>query len=485
MRRVAIIGSGIAGIAVAIRLARMSFIVDVFEKASTPGGKVAEFQQQGFRFDMGPSLFTLPELVDELLDEEYQFSYDKLETITRYFYEDGTQINAFADIEKFAQELNSKVSIPRKRLLKHINKAAFIYRNTAPVFLFSSIHRIKDLWTFGNLKRLFALPGINALKSMHKTNEKVIGEEHLVQLFDRYATYNGSNPYRAPGTLNVISHLEHALGAYFPQNGMRTIINSLYEQAKKLGVKFHFNEEVCSVVSKKKHVKGVGTKGGFYSSNMVISDVDIYHFYSRLLPDSKKLRKLKKEERSTSALIFYWGVKRQFPELDLHNIFFSQNYREEFDFLFNKKQLSDDPTVYLFISSKQNESDAPSGCENWFVMVNAPENIGQDWSQLIEKTRQVVISKLNRMLGENIEQHILFEQILDPLQIEERTGSYHGALYGPSSNSRFSAFNRHPNFHRTIGGLYFVGGSVHPGGGIPLCLSSAKIVARIIQDKED
>ncbi len=163
----------------------------------------------------------------------------------------------------------------------------------------------------------------------------------------------------------------------------------------------------------------------------------------------------------------------------MHNILFSGNYREEFACLFEKKCIYEDPTVYLFIGSKAVPDDAPEGCENWFVMINTPENIGQDWDKLIADARSRIQEKILRVTGIDVEKFRNFEFIQDPRAIERNTASYRGSLYGNSSNSMFAAFQRHPNFTR-IKGLYFTGGSVHPGGGIPLCLSSAKIVSEMI-----
>ena len=192
--------------------------------------------------------------------------------------------------------------------------------------------------------------------------------------------------------------------------------------------------------------------------------------------------KLLKQEKSSSALIFYWGIQQAFEELALHNVFFSADYNQEFDFIFNKKLVYDDPTVYINITAKLNKNDAPTGCENWFVMINVPNNSGQNWDEIIEKSRKQILEKLSRLLKQDITKLIAHETILDPRSIESKTSSFAGALYGNASNNRYAAFLRHANFSSQIKGLYFCGGSVHPGGGIPLCLNSAKIVAQLIKD---
>jgi phytoene dehydrogenase-like protein len=208
--------------------------------------------------------------------------------------------------------------------------------------------------------------------------------------------------------------------------------------------------------------------------------MDIFSTYEKLLPDQSHPKRILSQERSSSAVIFYWGIRKQFPELDLHNIFFSQDYQKEFTNLFEHKTLCDDPTVYINITSKEEVGDAPSGCENWFVMVNAPGDYGQDWNKLVAQVRENIINKINRLLGIDIEPLIEVEDVLSPPLIEQRTSSYRGALYGTASNSKFTAFLRHPNFSSRIKQLYCSGGSVHPGGGIPLCLLSAKITSDLI-----
>ncbi|RKD91809.1 1-hydroxycarotenoid 3,4-desaturase CrtD [Mangrovibacterium diazotrophicum] len=484
MKNAGVIGAGIGGLAVAIRLARMGWKVVVYEKAEKAGGKLNELQAGGFRFDKGPSLFTLPHLLDELLDDDLRIPYRKLDVVTRYFYEDGSVINAYADPHRFAKEVSEKTSDSSESVLKYLKKASFIYRVTATIFIFSSFHRLSKLITLPNLWRALQLPRIQALAKLHRKNKASFSDPRLVQLFDRFATYNGSNPYEAPATLQVIAHLEHNLGAYFPDRGMYAIATALQKQAERSGVEFHFTTPVQKVLAGGEGPKALLIGGQQHDFDLVVSDVDVRYFYDKLLMDVGRFRELKKQEPSSSAMIFYWGMKRQYQELDLHNIFFSENYANEFECLFRRKTICDDPTVYVYVSSKQNPDDAPPEMENWFVMVNAPVNSGQNWQNLISKTRKQIVLKLERMLKASVNEQIVAEHVLDPLQIESLTSSVGGAIYGASSNSLFAAFRRHPNVRKDLPGVYFVGGSVHPGGGIPLCLASAKIAADLIKEKE-
>jgi phytoene desaturase len=483
MTKAIIIGSGIGGLAAAIRLARQGISVNVYESSEKVGGKVSQFHFDGFRFDAGPSLLTLPELVHELLDDDLRFPICKLETITKYFYPDGTQVLAYNNVPKLASEIQEKLNVPAKKVTGYLLKAAKVYELTSDLFIFGSFHRIKSLMNIKSLKTLLNFRKLQAFSSLHEFNQRELGEKRLVQLFDRYATYNGSNPYQTPATLSVISHLEHNLGAFIPEAGMFQITESLYLQALRLGVTFHFNKPIQKVETDKGKVSGVWTNSGFVATDIVVSDIDIHQFYSSLLPDKKRLAKITKEERSSSALIFYWGIKGVFPELDIHNIFFSSDYQDEFEHLFGQKDLCNDPTIYVYISCKYNKSDAPEGCENWFVMINAPADTGQNWDELIAQSRQRILEKLERMTCKKLSGNIVSEQILSPPDIFKQTGSVNGSLYGSSSNSRYASFNRHANFRRDIRGLYFVGGSVHPGGGIPLCLSSASIVDGLVKEQ--
>lgn len=485
MIKAIVVGSGIAGIASAIRLATSGFQVMVFEAGSQPGGKLSEFWLGPYRFDFGPSLFTLPGLVLELFqlagkDPEKYFTYKSLTEANRYHFEDGTVVMSYTNPQKFAAEVELKLGVPSGKVLNYLDHSRMIQRYTQSIFLHRSLHRIGSYLHPDLLPSLAHLPFMDVFSTMDQANRRRLGDAKLVQIFNRFATYNGSSPYKAPGILNIIPSLEHLGGAYFPTGGMYSITTSLHRLAVELGVEFHFNERVERIDHTNTLVTGVTTDRGNYAADVVISNMDIVPTYRKLLPGLPAPERILRQERSSSALVFYWGIRRRFDNLGLHNIFFSRDYPQEFDYLFNRHDISDDPTIYVNISSKEAPDDAPDGSENWFVLINAPCDHGQDWETMVRRTRQNVLAKLGRMLGTDLSQYIEMEEVLDPRRLEAKTFSYKGALYGTSSNSRFSAFFRHPNFHRDIRGLYFAGGSVHPGGGIPLCLMSARITANLI-----
>ncbi|BDC98079.1 1-hydroxycarotenoid 3,4-desaturase CrtD [Persicobacter psychrovividus] len=487
MKKVGIIGAGIAGLSVAIRSAIDGNDVHVYESNDYPGGKLSEIRLGNYRFDAGPSLFTLPELVDDLFKlagekPSDHFQYDRLEKLCRYFYEDGLQLTAFADPQAFGKEITDKLHIPSDRLLKGLAKSAQLYDLLADLFMYKSIHRAS---TFLSKKALCAYPNmhkLNFLKTMHEANIALYKHPALVQLFDRYATYNGSDPYQTPATMNIIPHLEYHLGAYAPKGGMISITQSLFELAQRKGVHFHFKQKVTQIIVQQKKAIGIVSNDERHFFDQVISNMDVVNTYQKLLPQIPAPERLLKQPKSSSALIFYWGINRSFEELDVHNIFFSKNYKEEFNHIFHQKKTYADPTIYVNISSKYTPGDAPIGSENWFTMINVPHNEGQDWNQLIYEARNNIIDKLSRLLQTDIRPHIVEEDYLDPRRIEARTSSFGGALYGNSSNNKFSAFLRHANYSSKIKNLYFCGGSVHPGGGIPLSILSGKLAHEFMSE---
>ncbi len=478
-----VIGAGIAGIAAAIRLRAKGYRVICVEANTYPGGKLSEISGNGFRFDAGPSLFTMPQYVEELFElhgknTSAYFRYKKLENTGVYFYPDGASFTAHSDLEKFEKELQQKFNTPIHQTKSFFKKSKTIFDITYHVFLERSIHRLKTYLRWPTLISLLKFAKIDAFNTMHQSTEKMFEDKRVQQYFDRYATYNGSNPYKAPATLHVIPHLEHAFGAFIPEGGMIAITNSLVKLAKEVGVEFQFNTKVVEINSEQHKITGVtisSTNGnGFLNADVVFSNMDMVYTYRKLLPYLKAPEKILNQEKSSSALIFYWGINRTFEQLDLHNFFFADDYKNEFDAIDNGS-IYRDPTIYVNITSKHVHADAPEGCENWFTMINVPHNDEQNWDELIKDARKNIIVKLSKMLNVDIETCIIFEDILDPRDIQSKTSSFKGALYGNSSNNKYAAFLRHANKSSKIKGLYFCGGSVHPGGGIPLALLSAKI----------
>jgi phytoene dehydrogenase-like protein len=257
----------------------------------------------------------------------------------------------------------------------------------------------------------------------------------------------------------------------------------LYNLSVKLGVEYKMNTRVIKVITENDLVDNVLTSSGEIKADIVVSGADIKHVYTKLLDKKYYPTKILEQEKSLSGLIFYWGVKKEFQELRLHNILFSENSEAEFNSFFKDKTPYHDPTIYINITSKVTPTDAPKGCENWFVMINVPHNASGEPIHYVKEMRKQIVAKINRVLKTDIEQYIEIEDVLDPYLIEQRTSSSGGSLYGNSSNNKYAAFLRHANNSSKIKNMYFCGGSVHPGGGIPLGLLSAKIVSEMIAEK--
>lgn len=472
-----VIGAGIAGLASAIRLATKGYKTIILEKNNYLGGKISEHRIDGFRWDMGPSLFTLPEILENLFTfsganlSDYS-TYEKLDLVTKYFYPDGVIINGYGNPTEFANEIDVKTKDKKEAVLKYLKNSETKYNLTKKVFLESSLN---DVSTYISKEALYAYVQaykLDAFKTLHQYNTLNFIDTKTIQLFDRFATYNGSSPFETPATLSIIPHLEHNLGAYYPKGGMYAIIKALEKRCLELKVEIMLESKVEKLSGNKVIYNGDKE----ISFDFLINNTDITHKNSILGPLAKNY------ELSTSAIIFYWAVDEEIPILELHNILFSANYLKEFHQLNYERRLPDDPTVYLYASNKINEKDAPQGKTNLFAMINYPSNESFD-AEDIDKARAIIINKILSTLNIHIGNKILYEHISHPRDLETRTGANRGALYGFASNDKFSAFRRPSNYSKS-NNVYNAGGTVHPGGGIPLCLLSADIATRKIPNNQ-
>ena len=484
-KKVIIIGSGIAGLAVSIRLKSKGYSVEVYEKNKNVGGKLSDFYIDKFRHDFGPKLFTMPNLIEDIFENagvktEKYFKYDKLDIACKYFWDDGQIFNAYSDSQKFINEVHEKFDKHENKVEEYIFNSKKKFNLVKKIFLEKSLHKISTYLSLDSVKAILNFLQLNIFISLNSLNRRYFKDKKLIQLFNRFATYNGSSPYLTSGIMSIIQHLEHDLGVFMPRKGISDISYSLYNLAIDLGVKFHFNSEIDSIIIKNKSAVGVSINKINHKADIIISNMDINFTYDILLKGYKKPFVIKNYQPSSSAVVFYWNMNKSFSNINVHNIIFSRDQKKEFDYIFNKKSIYEDPTVYICSTSKIVKEDAPIGCENWFILINSPFDSGQDWKKIKKTLRDNIIKKINSTLKVDIESNIVGEKILTPIEIEIETLSKFGSLYGSSSNSLQSAFIRHPNFSKNINNLYFCGGSVHPGGGIPLCLNSAKIVSDLI-----
>ncbi len=487
-RKVIIVGGGLGGLSAAIHLKKQGFQVTLLEKNSQLGGKMSEFMVDGFRFDTGPSLLTMPNVIDELfrtvgVDRKSFLEFMPVEPVCKYFWQDRTVLNASTDITKMTSEMR-KISIEdANRYADFLQYTKQIYDLTANIFLHAPIHEWQKMLTSQNLKTLFSLHRIDPLHSMHQAIAKYFRHPKIQQLFDRYATYNGSNPYQAPATLNIISYVEHGLGGYYIKGGMYRLVEALQKLAESMGVEIHTNVPVDKIVHQQKQIKGIVVAGEFFEADYVVCNADVVTAHQDLIDNvSERRKKLKRLEPSLSGMVFLWGINKRHPQLAHHNIFFSADYQSEFQQIFCQRRAPHDPTIYVAITSKTDPTHAPAGMENWFVLLNMPYlETGQDWRLETNRMRDTIFSKLKNA-GIDVAPAIETENVFTPVDFQKLYGSNRGSIYGISSNQRSTAFRRPANRSRDIQGLYFAGGSTHPGGGIPLVLLSGKMTAQLIAE---
>ncbi len=493
---VIVIGAGIGGLAAAIRLAAAGRAVTVLEQSTTVGGKMSQISDRGYRWDTGPSVITMRHVFETLFAsagrhlEDY-LDLQPLEPLTRYFYADGSVLDASRDWPAMAATIAQWEPRDVAGYLRFLAYAAEIHRVTGPVFIYdqpptpTSFLRVPP-WDM--LK-------VDAWSTLDQAIRRHVRDPRLRQLLGRFATYVGASPYRAPATLAVIAHVELTGGVWYPRGGIYRIAEALTRLATELGVQLRTGTRVSRIAVENGSVRGVyldapagsGVRPEFIPAGTVIANVDVATVYDKLLPPEvvpAGLRaRLLNQETSCSGFILLLGVERTHPQLAHHNIFFTADYRREFDDIFGRGIPPTDPTIYVAISSKTDPDHAPPGCENWFILVNAPAVSNRyDWTTQAQTYRDQVLATLARK-GIDIRGAIATEHILTPHDIATRTGAYRGALYGISSNNPLNAFRRPHNRSPHIGGLYFAGGTTHPGGGVPMVTLSGMLVADLVQER--
>ncbi len=489
-KTVVIAGGGLGALSGAIRLAKLGFKVILFEKNASPGGKINELHEQGFRFDTGPSLITMPFIIDELftfagVNRSDVLDLVAIDPICRYFFSDGLRFDASANPVLMNLELQRVFPHEIESFDRFLKYSAKIFETGSDVFLYTPIHEIRKLLHLNILKRLLKFHRIDPFRTVDQGVRRFFKDPRLIQIFNRYATYNGSNPFVAPATLNIIPYVEYGIGGFYIRGGIYRLVEQLSRLALQLGVQIHTSSKVDKITHLQGKITGVQVGDHFIPADYVVSGVDVVETFTHLIDgmDVEKNR-LNRLEPSLSGMVFLWGVDRQFPKLQHHNIVFSADYYTEFVQLFEERKAPDDPTIYISISSKTDPGDAPAGMENWFVLLNMPYlTAEQDWQQEKKRIRKLVFDKLSHH-HIDIEPYIMLEKIYTPEDFSRLYASNKGSIYGISSNSRSTAFRRPANRSRTLKGLYFAGGSVHPGGGIPLVMLSGKMTAELIAENE-
>jgi phytoene desaturase len=483
---IVIIGAGVGGLSAAIRLAAQGKQVLVLEKNDHAGGKMSQHQAQGYRWDSGPSVITMLPVFEELFqaagkDLADYLTLQPVDPLTRYFYPDGTQLDLYRDLPATLEQIEQIAPRDVDGYRRFLAYAAEIHRITGPVFIYDQPPQFSTLLKVrpGDMRR------VDAMRTMQQAIESHVRSPHLRQLLGRFATYVGASPYLAPATLNVIAHVELNEGVWYPQSGIYSIALALQRLAQELGVEIRTGCQVEHIEVFGRRARGVElADGSLIPAAAVIANLDVTLVYENLLPQlpgvRKQLATLREQESSCSGFILLLGVQGEHPELAHHNIFFSSNYRREFEQIFHRGVPPDEPTIYVSISARSTPGDAPPGCENWFVLVNAPPlGLNYDWDAQSEAYSSTVLDWLAQR-GYDVRQNLAYQQVITPLDLEKMSNTRGGALYGTSSNNRWAAFRRPHNRCPDVGGLYFAGGTTHPGGGVPMVILSGKVASQLL-----
>jgi len=485
---IVIIGAGIGGLSAAIRLQSAGYPVVVIEKNEHVGGKLSQIEQNGYRFDTGPSVITMRHVLEDLFASANRNLDDYLvlrpvEPMTRYFYRDGTVLDATSDLSKMARQIEQMNERDVEGYLSYLAYAARIHRITGPVFIYDKPPTLRSFTRVPVQDWLKSDP----LRTMSQAINSHVQSPHLRQLMGRFATYVGGSPYEAPATLNVIAHVELTGGVWYPQGGIYKVAQALQKLAEELGVHIHSNCSAKQIRVENGRAIGVLLQDdSVVNAQVVIANADVTTVYNHLLPDGsvsqKRVQQLSTYEPSCSGFVMLLGIEGQHGQLAHHNIFFSDDYPAEFEAIFRKRKPADNPTIYIAITSKTDEEHAPTGCENWFVLVNAPAlSEHYDWDENKIAYRDLILEQL-AAYGLDVRDNIRTETLITPLDLQRMSAAWRGALYGPSANKKWTAFLRPHNRCNDINGLYFVGGTTHPGGGIPMVMLSGKVVADMVQE---
>ncbi len=480
-----IVGGGLGGLSAAIHLARAGQRVTILEKNERVGGKANLVSAGGYTFDTGPSLMTMPWILRELyatagasLDDDLTLL--PLESTCRYHWPDGRTFEAYQLLPLLLGEIERFDRRDVDGFLRFLAYSRRIYEAVAGPFLLNPFDGLRDLITPALVRDSWK---IDSLRTVDAAVRSFFHSPHLRQMFNRYATYNGSSPYRAPATFNIIPYVEFAEGGWYVRGGMYQLVRALEGLARRMGVTIHTGAEVTAIRTEHGRATGVQVGRDAFSADTVVVNADPRYTYTHLLPDRRQADALSRLEPSCSGFVLWLGIDRVYPQLGHHTIFFSQDYPQEFRAIFDARVPATDPTVYVCATSVTDAEHAPAGHMNLFVLVNAPATGRVNWEREGAAYRDLTLAKLERMGLDGLRQHIRFEQMMTPDQMETRYNATGGAIYGLASNTMFSAFLRPPLRARATPGLYFVGGGTHPGGGIPLVLLSGRAVAqRVLAD---
>lgn len=483
--RVIVVGAGVGGLACAARLAAAGHAVEVLEQAPVVGGKLGLHAAEGYRFDTGPSLVTLPWTLADTLQAtgvavEDVLDLRRLDPIARYRFADGTWLDACADEAAFLEGLDAAFGAGAGvQWAALMARAGRVWDASAGPVLQSALRGPQDLLPLATHPR--ALAAVAPHRSLRSLGREYLSDPRLRMFLDRYATYSGSDPRRAPAALVTVPYAERRWGGWYVAGGLRRIGEVLAERVQALGGVIRTGVRVTAIESAGGAVSGVRlADGSRLAADAVVANADAAAVAERLLPrpaGASLRRRLRWGGRSLSGYVLLLGVETAAlsgaaAEMAAHTVLFPAEYDDEFDSLFGASpRYVPDPTIY--VSVPDDPSVAPAGHQAWFVLVNAPrtDQVARPPAGYAQRVLDLMAER-----GVDVRGAVRYQVERGPADLERETGTPGGAIYGTSSNGAMAAFLRPPNIG-PVDGLYLVGGSAHPGGGLPLVMLSAAIVA--------
>lgn len=488
-----VIGAGIAGIATAGRLARAGYEVTVLEKNPQPGGRCNRIVRDGHRFDVGPTLFLMPEVFRETyaaLGErmEEHLELRRIDPTYQVAFEDGVRLALTADINEMQRQLEAVEPGAFGGFLGYLEEGHRHYRLSLERFVGRNFYNLLQYFSPGNLPLLFQL---KALKKHYNNVGNYFEDDHLKAAFTFQNMYLGLSPYDAPATYSLLQYTELADGVWYPMGGMYRITESLVSIAEKLGVTFVSDAPVSQIEVEGGRATGAVLEDGRrWKANLMVVNADLPYAYRHLLPDREQAERLDRKKYTCSTLMFYWGVDKVYPQLSHHNVYLAGAYRESFERIFDEHTLPDEPSFYINAATRTDPSAAPPGEDSWMVLVpvgHLDDAREQDWQALQQRARGTVLRRLAAEAGiDDLEEHLKFEISYTPHDWQGLYNLTKGAAFGLSHNFTQVGYLRPQNRHRRYRNLYFAGASTHPGTGVPIVLLSARLTTeRVLKEMGD
>lgn len=477
------IGAGVGGMATANILAKAGYRVTVYERHGTLGGRAGELKKKGFTFDTGPSWYLMPEVYEHyfnLLGEsaEDYYSIKKMTPAYKVFFQDGDSVTIQGDAAKDAKTFDSIEKGSAKKLLVHVEKAELIYKIALKYFLYNPFTNKGSMVSREVLKHTPLLLS-KLLQPIHSYISSIFKSQKLQQILEYHMVFLGASPYKAPAMYQLMSYLDFKQGVYYPDGGMYEIIRALKAQSDKLNVVYKKQKNVEKIIVENNRAIGVSVNGKIDRADIIISNSDLYHTENTMLEKQYRMYSQSywsRRQAGPSALLMYLGVKGELPELEHHNLYFVDKWKENFEAIYETKEWPNDASIYISKTSHTDET-APKSHETVFVLVPLPASLKKMQKKTIEKYTEKYLAQIEKITTINdLRKRIIFKEIRTPDYFGESFSSWNNTALGMSHTLRQSAFFRPSVKHRKVKNLYMVGAGVQPGIGVPMCLISAELV---------